>query len=59
MATATLETETLAEMNPHVLSQEDRDAVERGRRDYAEGRWIDHDEFMAKLDQWFAEKEKN
>jgi len=42
----------------YVLTEEDKAALERGRKDYEEGRWIDHDEFMAELDQWLEEKNK-
>jgi len=43
----------------YVMTEEDRAAFEQGRKDFAEGRCMDHDEFMAELDQWFAERRKS
>ena len=42
----------------YVLTEEDKAAFEQGRIDFAEGRCMDHDEFMAELDQWFADKRR-
>jgi hypothetical protein len=89
MATATLETEALAEMKTNVIRRiEDIDDVEtmtqvvdrldgivtkypsfftpefiaaldadieQGHRDFAEGRYFDHNEVMAEMDQWLNE----
>ena len=38
----------------YTLTEGDKAALERGRRDYEEGRWIDHDEFMRELDEEFG-----
>ena len=37
----------------YVLTEDDKAALERGRKDYEEGRCIDHDEFMRELDEEF------
>lgn len=47
-----------APKEPYVLSPEDKAALERGRKDFAEGRWITQDQLKEKIAQWRKEKEK-
>ncbi len=49
--------EIVSQNKIYTLTPEVKAALERSRKDYAEGRWTDHEEFMMELDQWFNENE--
>ncbi|MDR1963779.1 MAG: hypothetical protein LBQ50_08365 [Planctomycetaceae bacterium] len=40
---------------PELIALLDAD-IEQGRKDIAEGHYFDHEEVMAEMDQWLAEK---